>query len=68
MTNILIADDHPFTLQGTKFCVESYGYKVQDTCSNGISALNFILLHRPEIAILDINMLLINCQMFMEKR
>ena len=54
--NILIADDHPFTLQGTKSFVESYGYKVQDTCSNGISALNLIVLHRPEIAILDINM------------
>lgn len=54
--NILIADDHPFTLQGTKIFVESYGYKVLDTCSNGISALNLIVLHRPEIAILDINM------------
>lgn len=54
--NILIADDHPFTLQGTKSFVESYGYKVLDTCSNGISALNLIKLHSPDIAILDINM------------
>ena len=54
--NVLIADDHPFTLQGTKMFVESYGYKVLDACSNGISALNLIVLHRPEIAILDINM------------
>ncbi|WP_395046036.1 response regulator [Flavobacterium sp.] len=53
---ILIADDHPFTLQGTKSFVESYGYKVIDTCSNGISALNLITLHLPDIAILDINM------------
>ena len=53
---ILIADDHPFTLQGTKSFVESYGYKVQDTCSNGISALNLIQLHQPDVAILDINM------------
>ena len=53
---ILIADDHPFTLQGTKSFVESYGYKVTDTCSNGVSALNLITLHQPEIAILDINM------------
>ncbi len=53
---ILIADDHPFTLQGTKSFVESYGYIVTDTCSNGISALNLITLHQPEIAILDINM------------
>lgn len=53
---ILLADDHPFTLQGTKSFVESYGYKVTDTCSNGISALNLIQLHQPDIAILDINM------------
>ena len=53
---ILIADDHPFTLQGTKSFIESYGYKVTDTCSNGISALNLIVLHRPDIAVLDINM------------
>lgn len=54
--NILIADDHPFTLQGTKSFVESYGYKVLDACSNGIAALNLIRLHHPDIAILDINM------------
>lgn len=53
---VLIADDHPFTLQGTKSFVESYGYKVTDACSNGISALNLIILHHPEIAVLDINM------------
>lgn len=53
---ILIADDHPFTLMGTKAFVESLGYKVQDTCSNGIAALNQIKIHRPDIAILDINM------------
>ncbi|MBP6756635.1 MAG: response regulator transcription factor, partial [Bacteroidia bacterium] len=53
---ILIADDHPFTLQGTKSFVESYGYKVIDTCSNGISAFNLITLHNPDVAILDINM------------
>jgi DNA-binding NarL/FixJ family response regulator len=53
---ILLADDHPFTLQGTKIFVESYGYKVVDTCSNGVSALNLIKLHSPDVAILDINM------------
>jgi DNA-binding NarL/FixJ family response regulator len=53
---ILLADDHPFTLQGTKSFVESYGYNVLDTCSNGVSSLNLIKLHSPDIAILDINM------------
>lgn len=53
---LLIADDHPFTLEGTKSFVSSYGYEVVDTCSNGITALNLIHLHHPDIAILDINM------------
>ncbi len=54
--SILIADDHPFTLQGTKAFVENLGYNVTDICSNGITALNLIITHRPSIAILDINM------------
>lgn len=54
--NILIADDHPLTLMGTKGFVESLGYKVADICSNGISAYNMIASHQPVIAILDINM------------
>ena len=44
------------TQSSIRHFVESYGYKDNDACSNGISALNLILLHRPEIAILDINM------------
>ena len=53
---ILIADDHPFTLIGTKNFLESFGYKIIDTCTNGITALNLIHLHHPNIAVLDINM------------
>lgn len=53
---ILIADDHPLTLQGTKSFVESFGYRVIDICSNGAAALNQIQLHLPDIAILDIHM------------
>jgi DNA-binding NarL/FixJ family response regulator len=53
---ILIADDHPFTLMGTKAFVESLKFNVEDVCSNGITALNLIKSHQPDIAILDINM------------
>lgn len=53
---ILIADDHPFTLQGTKSYVESYGYTDIDACSNGTAALNLLKLNTHDIAILDINM------------
>jgi DNA-binding NarL/FixJ family response regulator len=53
---ILIADDHPITLFGTKSFVESLGYNVENICSNGIVAYNLIESHQPQIAILDINM------------
>lgn len=56
MPSILIADDHPFSLMGTKAFVESLGYHVTDSCSNGITALNLIKIHLPDIAILDVNM------------
>lgn len=53
---ILLADDHPLTLMGTKAFVEALGYMVEDVCSNGITAFNLISTHKPNIAILDINM------------
>ncbi|MDD5151000.1 MAG: response regulator transcription factor [Flavobacterium sp.] len=56
MKTIIIADDHSFTLQGTKSFVESIGFRVLETCNNGISAFNLIKVHLPNIAILDINM------------
>ena len=53
---ILIADDHPFTLLGTKNFVESLGYNVDFLAENGIVAYNYIIANQPNIAILDINM------------
>ncbi len=56
MIKLILADDHPFTLMGIKTFVESLGYVVLETCTNGITALNLIIQHNPDIAILDINM------------
>ncbi len=56
MKTIIIADDHPITLFGTKSSVEALGYKVLDTCTNGNMALRLILELQPDIALLDINM------------
>jgi DNA-binding NarL/FixJ family response regulator len=56
MANVIIADDHPFTLLGTKSFAESLGYNVIDLCNNGISAYNSIISNRPGIAILDMSM------------
>lgn len=53
---LIIADDHPLTLNGTKNYIENLGYNVVHICSNGIAALNFIQLYSPDVAILDLNM------------
>jgi DNA-binding NarL/FixJ family response regulator len=54
--NILLADDHPMILQGTKSFLESLGYTIADLCSSGSVALNLIEFNKPDVAILDINM------------
>jgi DNA-binding NarL/FixJ family response regulator len=56
MKNILIADDHPLTLNGTKVFVESLGYRVADVCSSGILAYNRIAASKPDIALIDLSM------------
>lgn len=56
MAKILIADDHPFTLMGTKAYIEGLGHQICDLCSNGISAYNMIVKHQPNIAVLDMSM------------
>jgi DNA-binding NarL/FixJ family response regulator len=56
MAKILISDDHPFTLMGTKTYIESLNHYVCELCSNGISAFNMILRHEPDIALLDVSM------------
>ena len=56
MATVLISDDHPFTLMGTKAYVQSLGHQICDLCSNGISAYNMILKYKPDIALLDMSM------------
>jgi len=56
MLRLLLADDYPLTLQGTKAYVELLGHLVVGTCANGLIALNLIQQLKPDIAVLDINM------------
>ena len=56
MAKILISDDHPFTLMGTKTYVQSLGHHICELCNNGIVAYNMILMHKPDIALLDMSM------------
>ena len=53
---IILADDHPFTLDGTKGFVEKLGHYVEGIANNGNSALLLIESKNPDLAILDINM------------
>jgi DNA-binding NarL/FixJ family response regulator len=56
MPTIIIADDHPFTLMGTRGFVEGLGYKIIDVFSSGIAACNGILSRCPDVALLDMSM------------
>jgi DNA-binding NarL/FixJ family response regulator len=53
---IIIADDHPLLLRGLTEELIANNYKVIHTAQDGEKALELILKHEPDIAILDIQM------------
>ena len=53
---ILLADDHPLLLQGTKTFLQSKGYRIVAMARDGNQAYYEILNHQPQIAILDFDM------------
>lgn len=57
---ILIADDHPLLLEGTKQFLEINLHRVVETAADGNSAYNKILQCQPDIAILDFDMPVLN--------
>ncbi len=56
MKTIIIADDHPMTLNGLQLYVENLGYSVLKVCQNGIDAYNGVVTLNPDFVILDLNM------------
>jgi DNA-binding NarL/FixJ family response regulator len=54
--SIVVADDHPILLTGTKAFLESKGCSVLATSQDGIEAYNSIIKHSPDIAIVDFDM------------
>jgi DNA-binding NarL/FixJ family response regulator len=56
MQTIIIADDHPATLNGIKLYVQNLGYTVQETYQNGAEAYLGIQNLQPDCVILDLNM------------
>ena len=55
-TTIILADDHPLLLEGTRSFLEHSNYKVLAVASDGNEAYNTILKNQPDIAILDFDM------------
>lgn len=58
---MIIADDHPIVRQGLRQAIEREpGNKVLAEAGNGQEALDLIKAHRPQVAILDIDMPVLN--------
>jgi DNA-binding NarL/FixJ family response regulator len=53
---IVIADDHPILLTGTKAFLESKNFMVLATAMDGNDAYNKIVQHNPDVAVLDFDM------------
>ncbi len=56
MAKIIIADDHPVTLNGISQYLRSLGHRIVKEYANGIEACNNILTLLPDYAILDVSM------------
>ncbi|WP_130735929.1 response regulator transcription factor [Flavobacterium sp. J27] len=54
--SIIVADDHPIMLKGLTEELENAGYTIVATANNGAAAVEMIALHKPKIAMLDIEM------------
>jgi DNA-binding NarL/FixJ family response regulator len=55
--SILLADDLALVREAlVALCQELAGYRVVDQCSEGTAVLRLIELHKPDIAVLDLNL------------
>lgn len=59
-TRLLLADDHALVRQGLKAFLERQGFQVACEASNGQEALQMAAKARPDVAILDITMPVLN--------
>ncbi|MCB4799829.1 response regulator transcription factor [Neotamlana laminarinivorans] len=54
--SIVIADDHPLMLRGLTEFLNSKGFNIIGSATDGKSAYNLIIKEKPDIAVLDISM------------
>ncbi len=53
---LVIADDHPLLLKGLETALRAKGFRILGVAQDGSTALKLIDEHKPDIAILDIEM------------
>lgn len=56
LTTVVIADDHPPQRAGIRAALEEGGFHVCAEVGDGLSAIEAVVQHRPEVALLDIHM------------
>jgi two-component system response regulator NreC len=59
-TRVLLADDHALVRQGFKSLLEREGFLVVGEASDGLEAVRLATKERPEVAVLDIGMPMLN--------
>jgi DNA-binding NarL/FixJ family response regulator len=59
-TQVLLADDHPIVLRGLKVMLEREGFRVVGEASDGREAVRLAGEMRPDVAVLDLTMPLLN--------
>lgn len=61
MLRVLIADDHEIVRRGIRDIIESHpGWEVCGEAADGQSALDLAVSHRPDVAVLDISLPVLN--------
>ena len=53
---VVIADDHPPTRAGVRLSLEEAGFEVAAEASSAAAAVEECILHKPDVALLDIHM------------
>ncbi len=58
MHNVLLVDDEPFALEGMQLMIEwdKYGFRIDNVCSNGEEAIEYLREQTPSLIVTDIRM------------